>query len=164
VRFAALVHDLGKGETPPGEWPAHRGHERRSVALVRALCERLRVPRQARDLAVLAAAEHGMIHRAGELGPAAIVRLLERTDALRRPERFTALLQACEADFRGRLGYEDRPFAQAPRLLAALRACRDVPAAAIARSLAAEGRARPEAIRSRLHEARVHAVRTALRD
>ncbi|MEO7245307.1 MAG: multifunctional CCA addition/repair protein, partial [Rubrivivax sp.] len=100
VRWACLVHDLGKGTTPREQWPRHIGHEARSVALARALGERLRVPNDCRALAETVAREHGHVHRSGELGAAALLRLLERCDALRRPERFAEALLACECDAR----------------------------------------------------------------
>ena len=112
VRFAALTHDLGKGTTPPAEWPRHLGHEEQSVALIEALCQRLRVPGAHRELAVLVARYHGIVHRARELRPATVLDLLERTDALRRPQRFAEVLLACEADGRGRQGFEDQPYPQ----------------------------------------------------
>ena len=112
VRFAALTHDLGKATTPADILPRHFGHEARSVDLVARLCERLRVPHDSRDLALLTARYHGDIHRAAELRPATLVTLLERTDALRRPERFTWLLQACQCDYNGRQGWADRPVCQ----------------------------------------------------
>ncbi len=102
VRFAALTHDLGKATTPADILPRHHGHEARGARLVTALCERLRVPGECRDLALLAARYHGDIHRAAELRATTLVTLLERTDALRRPERFLQLLQACQCDFNGR--------------------------------------------------------------
>jgi len=116
VRFAALVHDLGKAETPRDRWPSHVGHEERSVRLVNDLCARLRIPNDYRDLAVLAARHHGVIHQTAELRPATIVDLLDAADAVRRPARFEQLLLACEADARGRTGLEDSPYPQAERL------------------------------------------------
>ena len=106
VRFAALTHDLGKATTPEDVLPRHIGHEMRSVDLLRPMCERLRVPNECRDLALLVAREHGNIHRVMEMGAPALVRLFERCDALRKPARFAEALQACEADARGRLGFE----------------------------------------------------------
>ena len=108
VRFAALLHDVGKGETPPVEWPSHRGHEERSVALIEALAVRLRVPSDYRDLAVIVARHHGIVHRAFELKPKTILEFMERADAFRRPERFAQALIACEADSRGRTGLETK--------------------------------------------------------
>ena len=119
VRFAALVHDLGKGTTPHDEWPSHRGHEERSVALIEALGRRLRLPVEYRDLAVIVARYHGIVHRAFELKPTTILEFLERADAFRRPERFTLALLACEADSRGRTGLESVPYPQREYLQAA---------------------------------------------
>ena len=126
VRFAALTHDLGKGTSDRARWPSHHGHEERSVELVNALCERLRVPAEFRELAVLAARWHGLCHRALDLKPSTVVDLLERLDALRRPERFTECLIACEADFRGRAGMAERPYPQAEFLRAARAAAASV--------------------------------------
>jgi tRNA nucleotidyltransferase (CCA-adding enzyme) len=125
IRFAALVHDLGKATTPPAEWPSHRGHEERSVSLIDALAERLRLPAEYRELAMIVARYHGIVHRASELRPSTILEFLERADAFRRPERFTQALLACEADARGRTGLEDRPYPQR----AYLQAARDAAAA-----------------------------------
>lgn len=152
VRFAALTHDLGKGDTPPEQWPKHHGHEARSVARVRELAARLRVPVDCRELAVAVARDHGNVHRALELRAATIVELLERVDAFRRPQRFIDLLLACECDFRGRPGYEARDY-PAPRYLAGARdAASAVDAGAIARTAA------PERIREAVFRARVAAV------
>ena len=120
IRFAALMHDLGKGETSPELWPRHVGHEERSARLVRQLSERLRVPNDFRQLAEVTARWHGLVHRAMELRTKTILQLLEHCDALRRPERFREFLIACEADFRGRTGWEDKPYPQAQMLSAAL--------------------------------------------
>ncbi len=119
VRFAALVHDLGKAATPPAEWPGHRGHEERSVALIEAMAERLRLPGEYRDLCVIVARHHGIVHRAFELRPGTIVEFMERADAFRRPERFAEALLACEADSRGRAGLEHVAYPQRQYLLAA---------------------------------------------
>ncbi|MET0657324.1 MAG: multifunctional CCA addition/repair protein [Steroidobacteraceae bacterium] len=115
VRFAALVHDLGKGTTPPAEWPSHVGHEERSVKLIEALCERLRVPREFRELARSVARYHGLAHRADSLRAVTMVDALDKLDAYRRPERFEQFLVACEADIRGRTGFEKREYPQAQR-------------------------------------------------
>jgi tRNA nucleotidyltransferase (CCA-adding enzyme) len=119
VRFAALVHDLGKGTTPPEQWPGHRGHEERSVSLIEALAERLRLPGDYRELSVIVARYHGNVHRAAELKPSTILEFFERADAFRRPERFAQVLLACEADSRGRAGLENLPYPQRPYLQAA---------------------------------------------
>ena len=120
VRYACLGHDLGKGTTHPDVLPRHIGHEGRSVKLLGAVGDRLRVPNDCRELAEVVAREHGNIHRSGELGASALLRLLERCDALRKPDRFAEVLLACECDARGRLGFEDTAYAPATRLSAAL--------------------------------------------
>ena len=120
VRFAVLTHDLGKGTTPVAMLPAHHGHEERGVALIEALCARLRVPREHRDLAILVARLHTRVHRALELKPSTMVRLLTEADALRRKSRFEQMLEACLIDATGRLGLEDSEYPQAARLRAAL--------------------------------------------
>jgi tRNA nucleotidyltransferase (CCA-adding enzyme) len=122
VRFAALTHDLGKARTPREHWPSHHGHEEAGVPLIEALCERLKVPNAYRELAILAARYHTVVHRAAELKPATVLGLLENCDAFRRPERFAQLLLACEADARGRTGREQEPYPQATYLKAALTA------------------------------------------
>ena len=157
VRFAALTHDLGKATTPADILPRHHGHEARSVQLVGTLCERLRVPGECRDLALLAARYHGDIHRAAELRATTLVTLLERTDALRRPERFSQLLQACQCDFNGRLGWQDRPYDSPQHLLAVLAAVNGVAAGKIA--AACDDKAK---IPERIHAARVAAVKRLL--
>jgi tRNA nucleotidyltransferase (CCA-adding enzyme) len=119
VRFAALVHDLGKATTPHQEWPGHKGHEERSVSLIEALCERLKLPSEYRELSIIVARYHGNVHRAFELRPGTILGILEKTDAFRRPERFAQALLACEADSRGRLGLELDPYPQRQYLHAA---------------------------------------------
>jgi tRNA nucleotidyltransferase (CCA-adding enzyme) len=157
VRFAALTHDLGKGVTPREQWPRHIGHEQKSIELVRQLCERIRVPGECRDLALLAARDHGNIHRALELRHATLLDLLERSDALRRPQRFEQLLQACEADYRGRAGFEKRAYPQAERLRAALAAVAAVDAGAIAHACDESAK-----IPVKIREARLAAIRAAL--
>jgi len=112
VRFAVLMHDLGKGATPPDILPSHHGHEGAGVALVEQLCARLRVPNQLRELAVITSRYHTHVHRALELRPATVLKTLESCDALRRPERFADFLLACEADARGRSGLEHRAYPQ----------------------------------------------------
>jgi len=122
VRFAVLMHDLGKARTPRELWPKHHGHEEAGVPLVEAVADRLRVPGTHRELAILAAREHTLVHRALELRPESVLKLLQECDAFRRPERFAELLQACEADARGRTGREAQPYPQAAYLKAALAA------------------------------------------
>jgi tRNA nucleotidyltransferase (CCA-adding enzyme) len=122
VRFAALTHDLGKARTPRERWPSHHGHEEAGVPLIEALCARLKVPNAHRELAVLTARHHTLVHRAAELRPTTILTLLENCDAFRRPERFAELLLACEADARGRTGRENEPYPQVAYLNRALAA------------------------------------------
>jgi len=128
VRFAALVHDLGKATTRPDDLPRHPGHEKRGVELIRNLAGRLPIPTAYRELAVLVAEHHGICHRAFELKPSTVLGLLERCDAFRRPERFEEFLLACEADARGRTGYEYRPYPQAEWLRTALASAASVSA------------------------------------
>jgi tRNA nucleotidyltransferase (CCA-adding enzyme) len=161
VRFACLGHDLGKGTTPADVLPRHIGHEMRSEKLVRALCDRWKVPTECRELAEVVAREHGNVHRSEELNAAAVLRLLERCDALRRPERFDEALLACECDARGRAGKQDDPYPQRPRLAAALRAALSVETAPVAEAATARGLAGP-AIGEAVREARVRAIADAL--
>ena len=161
VRYACLGHDLGKGNTPADVLPRHLGHEERSVALVRALSERLRVPTDCKELAEVVAREHGHIHKSLDFSPAALVRLLERCDAFRKPERLALILQACEADARGRLGFEDRPYPQVPHLQAALRAAQSVSTATVAAHATAHGATGPK-IAEAIHAARIEAVAAAM--
>ena len=161
VRWACLGHDLGKGTTSREAWPRHIGHEGRSAKLVRALGERLRVPTDCRELAEVVAREHGHIHASGALGAAAVVRLFERCDALRRPERFALELQACECDARGRTGREDLPYAPAMRLPPLLDAARTIDSAAAVAEAVARSRRGPE-IGAAVLAARAEAVAAVL--
>ena len=157
VRVACLMHDLGKGTTPFDALPRHIGHEGRSVKLLQKVCERLRVPTDCKELAEVVAREHGNIHRSADLGPEALVRLLERCDAIRQVERFALVLQACECDARGRLGFEDAAYPQAARLLQAQQAALSVETAPIAQAAAAQGLKGPQ-IGAQITMARVQAV------
>ena len=161
VRFACLCHDLGKGSTPRERWPRHLGHEQRGVALLRALCERLKVPLECRELAELTAREHGHVHASLGLQPVAVWRLLQRCDALRRPARFAELLLACECDARGRLGFEQRDYPQRARLLRALAHVREVDTAALAQQALAQGRSGVQ-IGQAIDAARIEALRQGL--
>lgn len=154
TRFAVLCHDFGKGLTPVSQWPRHHGHERRGVPLVEALCQRLRVPRHYRELAVLVCAEHLHCHRALELRPVTVLKLLERVDAFRRPERLADILLACECDARGRAGREDQAYPQAEYL----RQVHAVAGAVPARRFAEQG-LRGSEIAAALHQARISAIR-----
>ncbi|NBY05109.1 MAG: multifunctional CCA addition/repair protein [Betaproteobacteria bacterium] len=157
VRFAALCHDLGKGQTPPQDWPRHTGHEQRSARLAQALAQRLHVPQSCHELAEVVAREHGHIHASASLGAAAALRLLVRCDALRRPERFGQVLQACLCDARGRLGWHDRPYPQAERLLAMLQAALSIDTAEVARQAQAEGLSGAQ-VGKRIEAARIEAL------
>jgi tRNA nucleotidyltransferase (CCA-adding enzyme) len=139
VRWACLLHDLGKGTTPADVLPRHIGHEGRSVKLLQAVCKRLRVPQECSELAEVVAREHGNIHRSAELGAEAVLRLLERCDAIRKPARMAEVLLACECDARGRTGFADAAYSQRPRLLAALQRVQAVATAPIAAAAAAQG-------------------------
>ena len=161
VRFACLGHDLGKGTTPADVLPRHLGHEQRSVALVREVGARLRVPVACRELAAVVAREHGNVHRSGGLDAAAIVRLIERCDGWRRPERFDEMLLACECDARGRLGLGGSAYPQRARLAQALAIARAVDTAEVAAQAAARGLGGP-AVGAAIQAARVDAVAAAL--
>jgi len=156
VRFAALVHDLGKATTPKEEWPSHKGHEARGVPLVKALCRRLRVPNSYRDLAIVVTRYHLHYHRAAELRPETLLKLFKGIDALRRPERFEQFLTACEADSRGRPGFEDAHFEQ-PEIL---RRTREAAAAITSQELLARGLNGPELGRE-LDRLRIRAIAKA---
>jgi tRNA nucleotidyltransferase (CCA-adding enzyme) len=161
VRFACLCHDLGKGTTPADVLPRHIGHEERSARLLKGVCERLRVPVDCRELADVVAREHGNIHRCLGLGAAALVRLLERCDAFRKPGRFEEILLACECDARGRLGLDQNPYPQRPHLQAALRNAQSVSTADIAAEAQAQGVTGPQ-VGARIHAARVEALQSGL--
>ena len=158
VRFSALTHDLGKGNTPMDILPRHIGHEVRSVDLLRALCVRLRVTNDCRDLSLLVARYHGNVHRAPELRPDTIVAILQSCDAWRRPERFAHLLQACASDARGRTGHEQDAYPQADYLLRMLRATQTVNAGEIAQQCEDKN-----AIAEMVREARIMAVERAIK-
>jgi tRNA nucleotidyltransferase (CCA-adding enzyme) len=126
IRFAALVHDLGKGTTPKEQWPSHRGHEERSVDIIKDLADHYRIPGRYRDLAIIVARHHLDCHRVMEMRPDTILKKLESMDAFRRPDRIEQFLIACEADIRGRKGMEDRDYPQAQYLRDTLAAARDI--------------------------------------
>ena len=161
VRWACLGHDLGKGTTPPAEWPRHIAHEVRSARLVRQIGQRLRVSVECNELADVVAREHGNVHRSGELGAAALMRLFERCDALRRPQRFADVLLACECDARGRLGREHDAYPPAQRLPPLLKAALAVDSAAVAAPAIERGLA-GLAIGELVRAARTQAVAEAL--
>jgi tRNA nucleotidyltransferase (CCA-adding enzyme) len=136
TRFACLCHDFGKGTTPPDVLPRHTGHEMRSVHLLKDVAQRFKVPKACKELADVVAKEHGHIHRCKDLSVPALIRLLERCDAFRRPDRFSDVLLACECDARGRLGLSDTPYTQAPWLQSLLAAASNVDTHAIATAAA----------------------------
>ncbi|WP_420106242.1 multifunctional CCA addition/repair protein [Herbaspirillum huttiense] len=145
IRFAALLHDLGKGTTPPEIWPRHHGHEARSERLAEDVCTRLKVPGECRDLALMTAREHGNVGRSFEMRPDTLVKFFARCDAFRKPQRFVDMLRASECDHRGRTGLELQPFPQTAYLEGALQAAQAIDAGAIAQQQAQPQRI-PEAI------------------
>jgi len=160
VRFACLGHDLGKGNTPADVLPRHLGHEQRSATLLRALGERLRVPQACREMAEVVAREHSHIHRCLQLEAAALLRLLQRCDALRQPERFADILLACECDARGRLHHHDAPYPQRSHLLRAL-ALAQVDTARLAQQAQSQGAHGPQ-IGAHIDHARVAALHAGM--
>lgn len=153
VRFAALVHDLGKALTPSEHWPSHRGHETLGLPAIKTFCQRLKVPNDCRDLALLVCEFHTHVHRALTLKPATIVKVFDRCDAWRKPERFYDMLTACEADARGRAEFEDTAYPQARFLRACLKAADDVDT----QQIIASGIKGP-AIRDAIHQKRIALV------
>ncbi|MCW9023351.1 MAG: multifunctional CCA addition/repair protein [Gammaproteobacteria bacterium] len=135
VRFAALLHDLGKGITPEEEWPKHIAHEKHGVPLVNDVCNRLKTPKETRELALIVTEHHLLYHRAAELKPSTMLKVLNTLDAFRRPQRFQQFLLACEADSRGRIGYEDTQ----PEQTEIYQRCYKVAAAIDSKELLAQG-------------------------
>ena len=161
VRIAALCHDLGKGTTAKELLPRHIGHEQRSVTLLRNVCERLRVPVPCRELAEVVAREHGHIHGAMSFGAEALLRLLLRCDAIRRPDRFVRVLMACESDARGRLGLQQRDYPQSAHLQNMLDAALSVDTANMSALAMEQGLSGME-VGQRIEQARVKAIAAAL--
>jgi len=165
VRFAALTHDLGKGVTPRNSWPSHTGHEKHSVKLVKGLCERIRAPKNSRDLALLVARFHSNVHRIAELNPTTIVDMLLAVDAYRKPERFEEFIRACECDFHGRSGYIDKLYPQATWLREAFNATNRVDGGAIAASLKktiSDPTCLSDSINTKIREARIAEIKDHL--
>jgi tRNA nucleotidyltransferase (CCA-adding enzyme) len=160
IRFAALMHDLGKGTTPPELWPSHHGHEQRGVDLVEAVCQRLKVPAECRDLAIMTARDHGNVGRSLEMRASTIVALFERNDAFRKPARFLDMLRAAECDCYGRAGLPDITFPQTIFLERALNAARAVNAGEVAGQFPGQ----PQKIADAVRAARVEALRQIMRD
>jgi tRNA nucleotidyltransferase (CCA-adding enzyme) len=157
TRFSALTHDLGKGLTPPEEWPSHLGHEERGISLVKELCSRLHAPNEYGDLAELVARYHGSCHRAAELRPATLLRILKAVDAMRRPVRLQRFLLACQADSQGRPGFEEKPYIQGAIFRRALEAVQSVSAGPLV-----DGGLTGAALGEALHRSQVGAIRHAL--
>jgi tRNA nucleotidyltransferase (CCA-adding enzyme) len=157
VRFAALTHDLGKAATPREQWPRHPGHEETSAGLVKALCARIKAPNDCRDLAIIAARWHGVAHKALQLEAGALLDLIEGSDALRRPERFAQLLDACAADHRGRQGFAGAPYPQGDYLRAAHQLLRQLDYTDITREPG-------PGIAARIHTRRLQAIESFIKE
>ncbi|YCO03313.1 multifunctional CCA addition/repair protein [Vibrio sp. VNB-15] len=157
VRFAAQVHDLGKGVTPESEWPSHKMHCHTGLKLIKKLCERVRVPNDFRDLALMVCEQHSNIHRAAELKPQTIIKILNKFDVWRKSERLQDILICCQADHAGRKGLEDQPYLQAELFMQAYQAAASVDVQAIIK----DGFKGP-AIRDEQEKRRVEAVRITL--
>lgn len=157
TRFAALCHDLGKGRTPAHEWPSHRGHEERGVALIRDFCERYRVPHAYRDLAIITSRFHLHCHKIDELKPKTILQTLEKMDAFRQPDRFAQFLIACEADAKGRTDREHIDYVQAAKFHTAYQCAKAVDVTPLIHA-GAQG----AVLGQRLHQARIRAIEQAL--
>jgi tRNA nucleotidyltransferase (CCA-adding enzyme) len=158
IRFAGLMHDLGKGTTPQEILPRHVGHEERSVRLLQDVCERLRIPNDCKALAHIVAKFHGKVHQVNQMRPETLLKFLMDTDAIRQPGRFQDFLTACECDIRGRTGYENHVFDEAILLLQLLTVISEVDAGAIAKL-----HNTPESIKHAIHEVRMAAIETALK-
>lgn len=156
IRFAALVHDLGKGVTKPELWPSHHGHEHTGLPLINQLCDRLKVPNDCRELALLVCEYHQLVHRALELKSATVLKLFDAIDLWRKPARLDAILLCCTADLRGRTGFEQADYRQAAYLQALADAARQVSA----KDMLAQG-LKGEAIKQGLHRARLAAIQAA---
>lgn len=158
IRFAALLHDLGKGTTDPAIWPRHHGHEERGIALVKKVCERLKVPSDCRDLAIMTARDHGNVGRSQEMRPATLQDMLERNDAFRKPQRFLDMLKAAECDCFGRAGIENIQFPQVAFLSAVLNAALAVNAGEVAQQFLGQ----PQKIAEAIRIARIDAIRSLI--
>ena len=157
VRFAALVHDLGKGTTPADILPRHIGHEIRSVALLKEVSKRLRVPNDCKELAQIVAKFHGKLHSVLQMKPRTLLEFLIELDAIRQPQRFTDFLKACECDSRGRTGLENCALPEMDLILKALQAAQNVDAGAVAQQYS-----EPEKIKAAVFAARLDAVKLVL--
>jgi tRNA nucleotidyltransferase (CCA-adding enzyme) len=160
IRFAALLHDLGKGTTDPATWPRHHGHEERGITLVKNLCERLKVPSDCRDLAIMTARDHGNVGRSREMRAATLQDMLERNDAFRKPQRFLDMLKASECDCFGRSGLENIQFPQVSFLTSVLNAALSVNAGEVAQKFLGQ----PQKIAEAIRIARIDAIRLVTQD
>lgn len=157
IRFATLCHDLGKGSTKPEDWPSHKGHEEWGVPLIQQFCKRYKLPTEYKDLAVLVSRYHLHCHKALELKPSTLLKTLEHLDVFRKPARFEQFLIACEADARGRLGFEDIAYPQADRMRLAAKAAKEVDISKIV----AEGY-EGAVLKNKIHQQRVRAISRAV--
>jgi tRNA nucleotidyltransferase (CCA-adding enzyme) len=157
IRFAALMHDLGKGNTPADVLLRHIGHEIRSVDLVKEVCRRLRVPNDCKELAHIVAKFHGKLHQASKMRSDTLLEFLMELDAIRQPVRFADFLKACEADSRGRTGLESCDLPEAELLNKVFKAALSIDAGAIAKGIES-----PEKIKAAVFEARLKAVQQSL--
>ncbi len=162
VRFATLLHDIGKGLTPPQNWPSHHGHEKLGADAIEKLCDRLRTPNGFRDLARLGSLYHTQCHRIRELRPSTVLKLLSALDAFRRPERVEHFLTVCEADSRGRTGFEQTPYPQADILRTAMAAAQAIQAKHVIAGMPESHRSNGEKIRRQMEQHRLVAIREAL--
>ncbi len=147
VRFATLVHDLGKATTPENELPHHHGHEARGAKIIDKLCKRYRIPNKYRELAISVSKFHLDCHRIQEMKPKTVLKKLEKLDAFRRPDRFQQFLISCKADARGRATFEDRDYPQEEYFMAALNAANEVDSKSL-QEQGFEGKALGEEIKS----------------
>lgn len=154
VRFAALCHDLGKAKTLKNHWPSHKGHEKSGVSIIKNLCERIKAPRSWCELACLSSEFHLHCHRLMEMKPETIVKTLEKLDAFRRPQRFEHFLITCEADFKGRLGWENKDYPQRQQFSQLRKAASAINSKAIAQNCQ-----NSTDIAKQIHQARVKAVK-----
>ncbi|WP_063669484.1 multifunctional CCA addition/repair protein [Aliivibrio fischeri] len=157
TRFAAQVHDLGKGVTPESEWPSHKLHCHTGIKLIKRLCDRVRVPNDYRDLALLVCEHHSNIHRAAELRAQTFIKIFDKMDVWRKPERLAPILLCCQADHAGRLGLEAQPYPQKKRFEAAFDAAKNVEV----KDVVAAGFKGPE-IREELSKRRIEAIKDKL--
>ena len=159
VRFAAQVHDLGKGVTPQAEWPSHKMHASTGLGIIKSLCDRVRVPNDFKELALAVCAQHSNIHRADELKPSTILKIFNKLDVWRKPEKLDQVLITCEADHRGRKGHEDQPYPQSTLFKKAYQAALSVNV----QTIIADG-FQGKAIRDEMEKRRIEALRLILGD